>query len=235
MEVVRTARDRGMRVIVDLVVNHTSDRHPWFQAARSSTDSPFRDFYVWRADPPPDTSDQVVFPDEEDSIWELDERTGEWYLHRFYRTQPDLNITNPLVRDEIAKVMGFWLELGVSGFRVDAVPFLIETDGVSKAEKRAFPDPHAYLRALRSFVGRRTGDGVLLGEVNLPHEQQLRVLRRRRRRRAAPCSSTSSPCRSCTSSLARQDARPLAEALHPAAADLVGLAVGRRSCATTTS
>ena len=79
VEVVRTARDRGMRVIVDLVVNHTSDKHPWFRAARSSPDSPYRDFYVWRDDEPPDTSDQVVFPDKEDSIWQYDEKAGEWY------------------------------------------------------------------------------------------------------------------------------------------------------------
>jgi trehalose synthase len=172
VEVVRTARDRGMRVIIDLVVNHTSDRHPWFRSARASTTSPFRDFYVWRADEPPDTSAQVVFPDQEDSIWEYDEKTREWYLHRFYRTQPDLNITNPRVRDEIAKAMGFWLELGISGFRVDAVPFMLETTGVDPAEVARFPDPHHFLRSLRAFLGRRTGDGVLLGEVNLPHKDQ---------------------------------------------------------------
>ncbi|CCH88676.1 Trehalose synthase (Maltose alpha-D-glucosyltransferase) [Modestobacter italicus] len=172
VEVIRTAKDRGMRVIVDLVVNHTSDKHPWFQAARRSKDDPFRDFYVWRSDPPPDTSAQVVFPDKEDSIWELEEKTGEWYLHKFYKTQPDLNVANPRVRDEIAKVIGFWLQLGLDGFRVDAVPFLLETEGIDPAEAERFPDPHEYLRALRSLVDRRSGDGVLLGEVNLPHDQQ---------------------------------------------------------------
>ncbi len=176
VEAVRTARDRGMRVIIDLVVNHTSDKHPWFRSARASKTSPYRDYYVWRSDPPPDTSDQVVFPDAEDSIWQLDERTGEWYLHRFYRSQPDLNVANPAVRDEIAKVMGFWLELGISGFRVDAVPFLLETTQNSPTEQQAFPDPHEYLRALRRFLGRRVGDGVLLGEVNLPHAEQVRFL-----------------------------------------------------------
>jgi len=174
VEVVRTARDRGMRVIIDLVVNHTSDKHPWFRSARSSKSSPYRDFYVWRASPPPDTSKDVAFPDQENSIWEYDEKTEEWYLHRFYRTQPDLNITNPLVRDEIVKAMGFWLELGISGFRVDAVPFMIETTGVDRAELDRFPDPHEFLRHLRSFVARRTGDGILLGEVNVPHRDQKR-------------------------------------------------------------
>ena len=172
VEVVRTARDRGMRVIIDLVVNHTSDKHPWFKASRSSKTSPYRDFYVWRADQPPDTKKEVSFPDKENSIWEYDAKTEEWYLHRFYRTQPDLNITNPMVRDEIVKAMGFWLELGISGFRVDAVPFMLETTGVDRAELNRFHDPHAYLRHLRSFVGRRTGDGILLGEVNLPHKDQ---------------------------------------------------------------
>jgi len=161
-------------VIIDLVVNHTSDKHPWFRSARSSKSSPYRDFYVWRASPPPDTSKDVAFPDQENSIWEYDEKTEEWYLHRFYRTQPDLNITNPLVRDEIVKAMGFWLELGISGFRVDAVPFMIETTGVDRAELDRFPDPHEFLRHLRSFVARRTGDGILLGEVNVPHRDQKR-------------------------------------------------------------
>jgi trehalose synthase len=170
VEVIRTAQDRGMRVIADLVVNHTSRKHPWFRSAEQSKDSPFRDFYVWRSDPPPDTSKEVVFPDQEDSIWTLSEPTGEWYLHRFYKEQPDLNVTNPRVRDEIAKVMGFWLQVGESGFRVDAVPFLLETAGTEDA---ALPEPHDFLRALRAVVGRRSGNGILLGEVNLPYQQQL--------------------------------------------------------------
>ena len=170
VEVVRTAKDRGMRVIADLVVNHTSDQHPWFQSARSSPDSPFRDFYVWR-DEPPAEQQEVVFPDQEDSVWEYDEQAGQYYLHQFYKHQPDLNVTNPRVREEIAKIMGFWLELGLSGFRVDAVPFFLATNGVDDADE-VFADPHAYLRDLRAFLGRRSGDGILLGEVNLPHEQQ---------------------------------------------------------------
>ncbi|RBY81040.1 alpha-amylase family protein [Blastococcus sp. TF02A-26] len=172
VEVLRTARDRGMRVIVDLVVNHTSVKHPWFQQARKSRESPFHDFYVWRDDEPPDTSDQVVFPDQEDSIWTLNEPTGEWYLHKFYKEQPDLNVANPLVRDEIAKVIGFWLQLGIDGFRVDAVPFLLETSGIDEQEAEHFQDPHQYLRALRALIARRAEAAVLLGEVNLPHEEQ---------------------------------------------------------------
>ncbi|MCY7365756.1 MAG: alpha-amylase family protein [Frankiaceae bacterium] len=170
VEVVRTAKDRGMRVIADIVVNHTSDQHPWFKSARSSRNSPYRDFYVWR-DEPPAQQQEVVFPDKEDSVWEYDEKSGQYYLHQFYKHQPDLNVTNPKVRDEIAKAMGFWLELGLSGFRVDAVPFFLATNGV---DEHAFTDPHGFLRDLRSFLGRRTGDGILLGEVNLEHADQQR-------------------------------------------------------------
>ena len=161
---VRTAKDRGMRVIVDLVVNHTSDRHPWFRAARSSRTSPLRDYYVWRDEPPPEPTTGVVFPDAEDSIWSWDDKAGQWYLHHFYSHQPDLNIANPAVRDEIARITGFWLELGVDGFRIDAVPYLIETGGVAGEVEL---DPHTLVRHLRSFVSRRRGDAVLLGEVNM--------------------------------------------------------------------
>ena len=162
---VRTAKDRGLRVIIDLVVNHTSDRHPWFRAARASRTSEFRDFYVWADEPPAKPKAEVVFPDAEDSIWTYDDKAGQYYLHHFYSHQPDLNIGNPTVRDEIAKVIGFWLELGVDGFRMDAVPFLLETGGITGDVTL---DPHDFLRDLRSFVARRRGDAVLLGEVNLP-------------------------------------------------------------------
>ncbi|WP_028281083.1 alpha-amylase family protein [Arthrobacter sp. H5] len=171
VEFVRTAKDRGLRVIADLVVNHTSDQHPWFKQAQSSKDNPYRDFYVWRSEEPPDTSKEVVFPDKENSIWTKDKTTGEWYLHRFYSHQPDLNVSNPLVRDEIAKAIGFWMELGLDGFRVDAVPFFLETMGV---EEGVVGDPHDYLQALRRFLGRRLGNSVLLGEVNLPYKEQLK-------------------------------------------------------------
>ena len=164
VELVRTAGDRGIRVIADLVVNHTSIRHPWFQSARSSPDSPYRDFYVWR-DEKPDEEGSVVFPDAEDSNWAYDEQAGQWYLHRFYSEQPDLNVANPAVRDEIAQVAGFWLQQGLAGFRVDAVPFLLEPAGMPEG---AIQDPHELLRDLRAYLGRRRGDAVLLGEVNLP-------------------------------------------------------------------
>ncbi|MCC2593773.1 alpha-amylase family protein [Tessaracoccus sp. OS52] len=174
VELIRTAKDRGMRIIADLVVNHTSDKHPWFKEARKSKDNPYRDYYVWRDTEPPDTSDKVVFPDVEDSIWELDERTGEWYLHNFYKHQPDLNVTNPKVRDEISKIIGFWMQLGFDGFRVDAVPNLIETVGATAGAADTYGEPHDYLRQLKAFMGRRKGDAILLGEVNVPYAEQVK-------------------------------------------------------------
>jgi trehalose synthase len=169
LDVVRTARGSGMRVIADLVMNHTSDQHPWFRQACESRDSPFHDFYVWRDEKPEEKPGDVVFPDQEDSNWAFDDQAGRWYMHRFYSHQPDLNVANPEVRDEIAQVTGFWLEQGLSGFRVDAVPFLIEPNGTPED---AHQDPHELLRDLRRFIGRRNGEAVLLGEVNLAPEEQ---------------------------------------------------------------
>ncbi|WP_136685774.1 alpha-amylase family protein [Falsirhodobacter xinxiangensis] len=169
VEFMRTARDRGIRVIADLVVNHTSRAHPWFQSARTDPRSPHRDWYVWRSDPPEETPpSDLVFPDQESSIWEWDDVAAQYYLHRFYKHQPDLNIASPALREEIRRIIGFWMELGLSGFRVDAVPFLLETEGIG--HPLGF-DPHDWLRDLRGFLNRRRGDGVLLGEVNLSYEQ----------------------------------------------------------------
>lgn len=165
---VRTAKDRGMRVIVDLVVNHTSDQHPWFRSAKRSRTSRYRDYYVWRDEPQEDPHAEVVFPDAEDSIWTHEERTDQYYLHHFYSHQPDVNISNPRVRDEMAKVAGFWLQLGVDGFRIDAVPYLLETEGHACELDL---DPHGFLKDLRSFMARRKGDALLLGEVNLPTDE----------------------------------------------------------------
>ena len=170
VELVRTARACGIRVIIDFVMNHTSDKHPWFKSARRSKDDPFRDFYVWSATEPKSSPKDVVFPDQEDSIWELEPKTGEWYLHHFYKHQPDLNVANPKVQEEISRTLGFWLELGVSGFRVDAVPFLFATD-VVPGKPSAF-SPDQYLGDVRNFITRRVGDAVLLGEVNLPYKDQ---------------------------------------------------------------
>ena len=163
----REARERGIRVIIDLVVNHTSDQHPWFQAARNDKESCYRDYYVWRTDEPESTADKVIFPGQQDSIWDFDPVAEAWYLHRFYKHQPDLNIANPRVREEICKIMGFWLELGVSGFRMDAAPFIIEHIG--QANEGAAP-AYAYLGEFRDFLSWRAGDAILLAEANVPPE-----------------------------------------------------------------
>jgi trehalose synthase len=171
VELVRTAKANGVRVIIDFVMNHTSDRHPWFKSARRSKEDPYRDYYVWSATKPKSSPKDVVFPDKEDSIWQLDRKTNEWYLHHFYKHQPDLNIANPAVQEEISRTLGFWLELGVSGFRVDAVPFLFAKDAAPGTP--GIFDPNEYLGDIRNFVTRRVGDAVLLGEVNLPYKEQL--------------------------------------------------------------
>jgi maltose alpha-D-glucosyltransferase/alpha-amylase len=167
-EFITVANEHGIRVIADLVVNHTSDQHPWFQAARRSRDSPFRDFYVWRDEVPDDGPHDLVFPGQQESVWTWDPEADQYYLHRFYRHQPDLNIASPRVRNEIRKVIGFWLAQGLSGFRVDAVPYLLETTGIDREMEI---EPHQYLRDLRAFVQRRRGDAILLGEVNLPYDE----------------------------------------------------------------
>ena len=169
VEFMRAAKERGIRVIIDLVVNHTSHEHPWFQSARSDPDSVYRDWYVWR-DERPENEASVIFPDVETSNWEWDEEAGKFYLHRFYTEQPDLNIGNPAVVEEIQRIMGFWLELGVSGFRVDAVPYLIEGTAI---EEEMPEDPHVLLEKMRDFMSRRQGNAILVGEVNLaPGERE---------------------------------------------------------------
>ena len=163
-EFVLEARERGMHVLVDLIPNHTSNTHPWFQAARRDPESKYRDYYVWRTDDPGDTSDQAVFPGEQDGIWTYDEVAGAYYLHHFYDFQPDLNFANPAVREEFRRIMGLWLALGVDGFRVDAAPFLINLIGVDGAE--GLGPAHQYLEELKQFATDRNGNAILLGEVD---------------------------------------------------------------------
>jgi maltose alpha-D-glucosyltransferase/alpha-amylase len=163
-EFVVEARERGLHLIVDLVPNHTSDQHPWFQAARRDPASPYRDYYVWRQDDPGDTSDQVVFPGEQQGIWTYDEEAQAYYLHHFYEFQPDLNFANPAVRDEFRKIIGLWLQQGIGGFRIDAAPFLISLTGIDT--DLDMEHGHQFLRELRDFAMVRSGNAVLLGEVD---------------------------------------------------------------------
>lgn len=171
VELTHEARARGMRVIMDLVINHTSDQHPWFAAARRDARSPFRDYYCWEKKKPPGASQGMVFPGVQKSTWTYDREARAYYFHRFYAFQPDLNFDNPAVKEEIRKIMGYWLELGVSGFRVDAVPFVIEeTPRTGRPARKHFD----YLRELHDFLQWRTGDGILLGEANIvPKEDTL--------------------------------------------------------------
>ena len=165
------AGNLGIKVIIDLVVNHTSDQHPWFQSARSSPDSPYRDWFVWSESAPPDRHQGMVFPGEQGETWSYDRTAKAWYYHRFYRFQPDLNIKNPEVREEIKKICAFWLQLGVAGFRMDAVPFIIEETEPGNPNS---PKDMDYLTDLRQYVQWRKGDAVLLAEANVEPDQLVR-------------------------------------------------------------
>jgi maltose alpha-D-glucosyltransferase/alpha-amylase len=155
---------RGIRVIIDLVVNHTSDQHPWYREARRAKDSPYRDWYVWSDKKPANADKGVVFPGVQKSTWTRDPEAKAWYFHRFYDFQPDLNTSNPHVQAEILKIMGFWIQLGVSGFRMDAVPFVIATKG---PKVRTPVEQYDMLRSLREFLQWRQGNAIILGEANV--------------------------------------------------------------------
>ncbi|RYZ50053.1 MAG: trehalose synthase, partial [Chitinophagaceae bacterium] len=158
------AKKLGIKVIIDLVVNHTSDKHPWFKDACSSKDALHRDWYVWSDKKPKAWNQGMVFPGVQDSTWTYDKATRSYYFHRFFSHQPDLNTANPLVRKEIQKIMGFWLQLGVSGFRVDAVPFILETHEDGEIEPVL---KFEFLNEMRRFLQWRSGSAVLLGEANV--------------------------------------------------------------------
>jgi maltose alpha-D-glucosyltransferase/alpha-amylase len=162
-QLVEGAHQRGMRVIADLVVNHTSADHPWFQASRSEPDGPYGDWYVWS-----DTNDRwqearIIFLDTEPSNWTWDPVRGQYYWHRFFSHQPDLNFDNPEVQEKMLDVLRFWLDLGIDGFRLDAVPYLYERDGTNGEN---LPETHEYLRRLRAEIDSRYPDRVLLAEAN---------------------------------------------------------------------
>jgi maltose alpha-D-glucosyltransferase/alpha-amylase len=167
-ELAIAARERGIRLLLDLVVNHTSDQHPWFQSARSDPGSPFRDWYVWSDAEPADRRQGIVFPGEQSETWTFDQQARRWYFHRFYDFQPDLNWANPAVRAEITKVMAFWLQLGASGFRVDAAPFVLEQ---VSPDHDPGPLDFSILDDWRQDLQWHTGDAVLLCEANVAPDQ----------------------------------------------------------------
>jgi maltose alpha-D-glucosyltransferase/alpha-amylase len=157
------AKQRGIRVMIDLVINHTSDQHPWFQAARRDKRSKYRDYYIWADKKPKDAEQGMVFPGVQKTTWTRDKTAGQYYFHRFYKFQPDLNTQNPEVQEEIRKIMGFYLQLGVCGFRMDAMPFVIQTKGADKRHVERYP----MLREFREFLQWRVGDAIILAEANV--------------------------------------------------------------------
>jgi maltose alpha-D-glucosyltransferase/alpha-amylase len=170
VEFAHGAKQRGIRVIIDLVVNHTSDAHPWFKEARKDPHSKYRDWYVWSKKKPRGANRGVVFPGVQKSTWSYDQEAKAWYFHRFYDFQPDLNTSNPVVQAEILKIMGFWIQQGVSGFRMDAVPFVIATKGPGVATPR---EQYDMLRRFREFLQWRQGEAIVLAEANVMPDTDL--------------------------------------------------------------
>jgi len=168
---ITAAHERGIRVITELVINHTSDQHPWFQAARKAPPgSPERDFYVWSDNDKLYSGTRIIFLDTEKSNWTWDEEAQAYFWHRFYSHQPDLNFDNPKVLEEVLSVMHFWLDLGVDGLRLDAIPYLIERDGTSNEN---LPETHEVLKKIRADLDAHYPDRMLLAEANMwPEDTQ---------------------------------------------------------------
>ncbi len=171
-EFVRAAHDRGIRVITELVINHTSDQHPWFQKARTAKrGSPARDFYVWSDDDQKFPETRIIFIDTEKSNWTWDPVAGQYFWHRFYSHQPDLNFDNPRVLKEVLSVMRFWLDMGVDGLRLDAIPYLIEREGTNNEN---LPETHDILKQIRAALDASYQNRMLLAEANQwPEDTQL--------------------------------------------------------------
>ena len=171
-EFIRQASQRGIRVMMDLVTNHTSDQHPWFKQARLSKTSPYRSWYVWSKERPKKWDKGMVFPGVQKDVWTLDKQAGEYFYHRFYDTQPDLNMQNPAVQQEMRKIVRHWLDKGIAGFRVDAVPFLIE---VANPDFDPEKPQHQFdiITQLHQYIQWHKRDAILLGEANVdPKEQE---------------------------------------------------------------
>lgn len=164
VEFTEGCKQRGMRVLIDLVVNHTSDQHPWFKDACSNPESKYRDWYVWSARKPKGADTGMVFPGVQKTTWSFQKGAGAYYFHRFYDFQPDLNTSHPDVQAEILKIMGFWLQLGVDGFRMDAVPFVIAKKGADLARPG---EQYDMLRSFSEFLTWRKSGAIILGEANV--------------------------------------------------------------------
>lgn len=164
------AHARGLKVVTDLVMNHTSDQHPWFQAARQDKNSPYRDYYVWSDTGTEYAEARIIFLDDESSNWAYDEVAGQYFWHRFYSSQPDLNYDNPKVHEEMFNVIRFWLDRGLDGFRVDAIPYLYEREGTNCEN---LPETHEFLKKMRRMVDAEYPGTLLIAEANMWPEDLL--------------------------------------------------------------
>jgi maltose alpha-D-glucosyltransferase/alpha-amylase len=163
VEFVDAAHQRGMRVIIDFVMNHTSDQHPWFQESRTNPDGPYGDYYVWADDDKQYEDARIIFVDTEASNWTFDPVRKQYFWHRFFSHQPDLNYENPAVQEEIVSALRFWLDLGIDGFRLDAVPYLYQVEGTNCEN---LPATHEFLKRVRKEIDTHYPDTVLLAEAN---------------------------------------------------------------------
>jgi maltose alpha-D-glucosyltransferase/alpha-amylase len=167
VEFLDAAEERGIRVIIDLVLNHTSSDHPWFQEARKDRNSKYHKYYIWLDEKPANPHEDIIFGHHQDGNWEYDQEAKRYFYHTFYQHQPDLNITNPDVQEEIRYILHFWLKLGIAGFRMDAVPHMLRNKGNEKFDG----DPFEFLRNIRSFVEDQRKDAILLAEVDTEPEK----------------------------------------------------------------
>ena len=229
VELIEEAHRRGIRVVADLVVNHTSDQHPWFQESRQDRTNPKADWYVWGDDDNRWSEARIIFHDTEASNWTWDHQRQQYYWHRFFHHQPDLNYDNPEVQDAMLDVVRYWLDLGLDGFRLDAVPYLYERDGTNGEN---LPETHEYLRRLRKEVDATHPGKVLLAEANQWPSDVVEYFGRRRRVPHVlplPAHAAHVP--------GRQAGRPRARSSRswPRRRSSPRAASGACSCATTTS
>ena len=218
VELVGQAEELGIRIMMDLVLNHTSDRHPWFQAARQDPGSPYRDWYVWREDEPPDGPNHSVFPGPEKDIYTWDDEAGAWYRHYFYRFQPDLNTDHPALREEFRKIVSYWTRLGIAGFRIDAAPFLTESNVDGERSR-----DYSLLREIRETASWLRPDVAVLAEANVPINELLDFFGSEDGRSSRAMMMFAFRLNQAMMlALAREDARPIATTL----ADLPDLPAG---------
>ena len=162
-KLIKAAHEKGLYVISDLVLNHTSDQHPWFQKARQDPEHPYHQYYVWSDTKEKFQDARIIFLDVEESNWTWDERAQKYFWHRFYASQPDLNYDSPLLQEEIFKIIKFWLDLGLDGFRMDAVPYLFEREGTNCEN---LPETHEFLKKVRAFIDKNYSGKLMLSEAN---------------------------------------------------------------------